>query len=66
VTRKTHDPTPEQIAARAEAIQRTWSKRQRWKHEVTRCDPWRVPGSEQIQRLDDSVAEMLEEEGDGP
>ena len=35
--RPTKDPSPEEIAERCEAVQKTWSKREEWKRRVTKC-----------------------------
>ena len=37
------DPTPEEIEAASAAIQRGWSKAERWSRSVTKVGPFEVP-----------------------
>ena len=43
MTKQTPDPTPEEIQAACEKIQRGWSRKQEQKHLVAKPEPWELP-----------------------
>jgi hypothetical protein len=59
VTKQAPDPTPEEIQAACEEMQRGWSRKQEQKHLVAKPERWQLPVYN-VMEISPAVAKLVE------